>query len=286
MTNDRSLSPVQTYRDFIAGQSVAKKARGFARDAAVRALSAFQFLPGVGGGARGGWIRFPFYHHVFDDERNGFARHLDFMASQGDFIGLDDAVAMVSSGGPIDGHYFCVTFDDGFKNWITNAMPILLEKKAPAAFFVVTGYIGTSLDLDREKLLRFHDGGNLLMEFLDWDDCRAMNDAGMTIGSHTINHVHLAELDDDAARTEITGSKQAIEKELGRACDHFCCPFGREGVDYDASSHPDLVRRVGYRSFLTGHRGAMVQGGSSMLIRRDHLLAGWGNHQLKYFFSS
>ena len=151
---------------------------------------------------------------------------------------------------------------------------------------MVTGYIGTSLDLDREKLLGFYDGGGPLMEFLDWDDCRAMNDAGMTIGSHTINHVHLASLDDEAARAEITGSKQTIEAELGRTCDHFCCPFGREGIDYDASSHPDLVRRVGYRSFLTGQRGAMVQGGSSMLIRRDHLLCEWGNHQLKYFFSS
>ncbi len=281
MTNDRSLTPVRTYRDFIAGQSVTEKMRGLARDAAIRVLSIGRTL-----GNGNGWIRFPYYHHVFDDERGGFARQLDTMASLGDFIELDDAVAMLESGGPITGRYFCISFDDGFKNWITNAVPILLEKKAPAAFFVVTGYIGTSPERDRDKLLRFYDGGGLLMEFLDWDDCRAMNDAGMTIGSHTINHVHLAELDDDAASAEITGSKETIETELGRACDHFCCPFGREGIDYDASSHPDLVRRVGYRSFLTGHRGAMVQGGSSMSIRRDHLLCGWGNHQLKYFFSS
>ena len=159
MTNDRSLSPVRTYRDFIAGQSVAEKARGFARDAAIRLLSIGRSADAVSGG----WIRFPFYHHVFDDERDGFARQLDYMGSQGDFIGLDDAVAMLDAGDAIDGHYFCVTFDDGFKNWITNAMPILLEKKAPAAFFVVTGYIGTSLDLDREKLLGFYDGGGPLM---------------------------------------------------------------------------------------------------------------------------
>jgi hypothetical protein len=287
VTNDRSLSPVRTYRDFIAGQSVAERVRRFARDAAVLALSAFQSPDVVGGGGGGGgWIRFPFYHHVFDDERDGFARQLDTMASWGDFIELDDAVALLEAGDPIDGHYFCVTFDDGFKNWITNAMPILLEKKAPAAFFVVTGYIGTSLDRDRDKLLRFYGGGGPLMEFLDWDDCRKMADAGMTIGSHTINHVHLAELDDAAASAEITGSKQTIETELGRTCDHFCCPFGREGIDYDAARHPDLIRRAGYRSFLTGQRGAMTQGGSSMLIRRDHLLCGWGNHQLKYFFSS
>ena len=286
MTNDRSLSPVRTYRDFIAGQSVAEKARGFARDAAIRLLSIGRSPPGVGAAVSGGWIRFPFYHHVFDDERDGFARQLDTMASWGDFIKLDDAVALLEAGDPIDGHYFCVTFDDGFKNWITNAVPILLEKKAPAAFFVVTGYIGTSLDLDREKLLGFYDSGDLLIEFLDWDDCRAMNDAGMTIGSHTINHVHLAFLDDEAASAEIRGSKQTIEAELGRACDHFCCPFGREGVDFSGSRHPAMAARAGYKSFLTARRGAMVRGGSAMMIRRDHVLAGWGDYQLRYFFSS
>jgi len=282
VTHDRSLSPVRTYRDFIAGQSVFQKMRGFARDAAIRALSIGRSPDAAG---KGGWIRFPYYHHVFDDERGGFARQLDTMASFGDFIGLDDAAAMLEAGGPIDGRFFCISFDDGFKNWITNAVPILLDKNAAAAFFVVTGYIGTSPDRDREKLLRFYDSGDLLMEFLDWDDCRKMADAGMTIGSHTMSHVHLADLDDDAAFAEIKGSKETIEAELGRACDHFCCPFGREGIDYDAPRHPELTRLAGYRTFLTTRRGPVLAGASVMDIPRDHLLAGWGDDQLRYFFS-
>ena len=286
MTNDRSLSPIRTYRDFIAGQTVIERIRGFARDAAVLALSIGRSPDAAGeDGGGGGWIRFPFYHHVFDDERKGFARQLDYMASLGDFIELDDAVALMESGGAIKGRYFCITFDDGFKNWITNAVPILLEKKAPCAFFVVTGYIGTSPEHNRDKLLGFYDSGDLLMEFLDWDDCRAMNDAGMMIGSHTMNHVHLAALDDDAATVELKGSKETIEQELGRACDHFCCPFGREGVDYDAARHPGIARKLGYRTFLTTRRDPVVEGASAMDIPRDHLLAGWGDYQLRYFFS-
>jgi len=235
--------------------------------------------------ATSGWVRFPFYHHVFDDERKDFERQLDFMAGHGDFIGLDDAVAMLAAGDPIDGRYFCITFDDGFKNWHTNAMPVLLDKNAPAAFFLVTGYIGTSVEHDRERLLGFYDSGDLLMEFLDWDDCREMISAGMTFGSHTVNHVHLADLDEAGVEAELKGSKQAIETELSRACDHFCCPFGREGIDFLAHRDPDIARRVGYKSFLSGHRGAMTQGGSEMMVKRDHLLAGWGNYQLRYFFS-
>lgn len=280
-----SPRPVLNYRDFVAGRSMAGRARGMARDAAIGALSLGSFLA-RSRETEGGWIRFPFYHHVFDDELDGFRRQLNFMASLGDFIGLDDAVAMLESGDPIGGNYFCLTFDDGFKNWLTNAMPVLADKQAPAAFFLVTRYIGTSLDSDRDLLLGFYESGDLLMEFLDWDDCRKMADAGMTIGSHTTNHVHLAELDDARAEAELRGSKETIEAELGRACDHFCCPFGRENIDFLPGRDPEIARRVGYKSFLSGKRGAMTQGSSPMMVRRDHLLAGWGDYQLRYFFSS
>ncbi len=272
--------PTATYAEFIALMPWRSRLRAAARDLALRGLALGRRID-----ADTNWIRFPYYHHVFDDEREGFARQLDYMASLGDFIGLDGAVAMLEAGDPIDGRYFCVTFDDGFKNWITNAVPILLDKKAPAAFFVVSGYIGTSPDRDREKLLGFYDSGDLLMEFLDWDDCRKMDAAGMTIGSHTMNHVHLADHDDEKAEAEMKGSKETIEKELGRTCDHFCCPFGREGVDFVSPRHPDIARKLGYRTFLTTRRGPVLEGASAMDIPRDHLLAGWGDYQLRYFFS-
>lgn len=272
--------PVRRYQDFAAGGTVTGKLRDLARDGAIRVMSVGR-SPSRGSG----WIRFPFYHHVFDDEREDFRRQLDFMAGFGDFIGLDDAVAMLASGDAVDGRYFCVTFDDGFKNWITNAVPVLVDKGVPAAFFLVTGYIGTSVEKDRDKLLGFYESGVLLMEFLDWDDCRKMADAGMTIGSHTMNHVHLAQLDEAGAEAELRDSKQLIEKELGRPCEHFCCPFGRRDIDFLPHRDPEIARRVGYKSFLSGHRGAMTAGDSPMMVSRDHLLAGWGNYQLRYFFS-
>ena len=278
MTDIRPSLPVKTYRDFIAGQSLLDRARGVARKAAILALSA-----GRSPDDNEGWIRFPFYHHIFDDERPGFARQLDFMASHGDFIGLDDAVNMLESGASISGRYFCVSFDDGFKNWITNAVPILLDHGVPAAFFVAAGYIGTSVERDREKLLGFYDSRDLLMEFLSWDDCREMADAGMTIGSHTMNHVHLIDLDDDGVEAELADSKQLIEAELGRACVHFCCPFGRANIDYRPDHHPAIALRIGYRTFLATTRGAVRQGASFMGIPRDHLFAGWENYQLRYF---
>lgn len=233
-----------------------------------------------------GWIRFPYYHHVFDDERAGFARQLRYFKNIGDIIGLDDAVSMMTSGEAIDGRYICITFDDGFKNWIENAVPILLDHDAVAAFFVAAGYIDTDLERDREKLLGFYERHDLLMEFLNWQDCREMAEAGMTIGSHSVGHVHLRDLDEASAMDELVASKKMIEDHVQQPCHHFCCPFGRAGVDYDPAAHPQMAENAGYRSFLTGHRGANTSGSSPFDIKRDHVLANWGNHQLRYFLGA
>ena len=272
--------PVTRYRDFVSNSGPAGKLRSIARDAAVWALSFAAPSP-----AGREWIRFPFYHHVFDDERRGFARHLDFMAGQGDFVSIEQALAMAASGASLGGRYFCVTFDDGFKNNAVNALPILAERDVPAAFFLAAGYIGTDPGRDRDKLLEFFDDGETLMEFMDWDDCRALAEAGMTVGSHTMTHARLAGLDEDQVVVELQSSKQVIEENLGRPCLDFCCPWGRPGEDYMPGRDPGLAAAQGYRSFLTTTRGAMSPGADPMAIQRDHLLANWSARQLRYFFA-
>ena len=272
--------PIRRYRDFVRNRTLGERLRTLARDGAVAALS---FAPP--GAAPGQWVRFPFYHHVFDDELRGFARHLDTMAGMGDFISIDDALALLSSGDPIGGRYFCVTFDDGFKNNATNALPILAERGVPAAFFLAAGYIGTDPGRDRDRLLGFFEDGETLMEFMDWDDCRALAEAGMTIGSHTMNHARLIDLDSDKVAVELQTSKEVIEENLGRPCLHFCCPWGRPGQDFLPERDPGIAAAQGYRSFLTTVRGAMGPGSDPMGVRRDHLLANWSPRQLRYFFA-
>ena len=272
--------PVIRYRDFISNRGPAGRLRALARDSAVWALS---YAPASA--ARREWVRFPFYHHVFDDERRGLARHLEYMAGQGDFVSIDEALAMLSSGDPLGGRYFCLTFDDGYKNNAVNALPILAEKGVPAAFFLATSYIGTDPGRDRERLLGFIGDGETLVEFMDWDDCRALAGAGMTIGSHTMNHVRLIDLEPDLVAVELQNSKRLIEEKLGRPCLHFCCPWGRPGQDFLPERDPGIAAAQGYRSFLTTVRGATGPGADPMGIRRDHLLANWSPRQLRYFFA-
>ena len=272
------MQPARTYAEFSRGQSAAARARTVARDAAV---CLFSFVRS--GARRSGEIRFPYYHHVFDDERLGFARQLQWMRRHGEFIGFEDAVALLASGQPIGGRYFCVSFDDGFKSCVENALPILTEHGATAAFFLPTRYVGTDIARDRDLLLHFYAGQKTLMEFMNWNDCHRLADAGMTIGSHTHGHAVLASLDAAAVTAELTRSKETIERELGRPCRHFCCPFGIPKTAFLPERDPDLARKGGYASFATGVRGAMRRGDSPFFLRRDHILANWSVRQLHYF---
>jgi len=218
------------------------------------------------------WIQFQLYHWVLDDQRWPFRRQLEFLRQHGDFISLDDALVALQSPSGIGGRYFCVTFDDGFRNGLTNAVPVMQELRIPAAFFISTKYIGLDLDRDWAEIAPFYERSwsDLpgAFEFLTWDECRQIAAAGFTIGSHTHTHRRLTHLKPEDAREEFLISKQIIEAQLSRDCRHFCCPWGKVDRDFDPLVHPQIAQSVGYSTFLTAEEGLTLHGDSAFYIRR------------------
>jgi peptidoglycan/xylan/chitin deacetylase (PgdA/CDA1 family) len=213
------------------------------------------------------------YHHVFDDERIGFDNHLRYMRRFGEFASLDQCVEMLETE-HVDGRYFCITIDDGFRNCVTNAISILKEHGCIATVFVPSGFVaGTAVG---------HEG----IRYFDWEDCRTWLEAGMTLGSHTCNHVKLAMLSSADAERELRESKRTFEEHLQYECAHFAAPWGRAGEDYVLGVHDRLTRELGYRSFSTCTRGINRCRADCFKLKRDHLIAGVGTYSLRYFFSA
>jgi len=267
--------------EWSAAMTIRMRMRDLVRGLALRALSTGRRID-----ATSNWIRFPYYHHVLDGERAGFERQLQFLRQAGEFISIDDAADLLQGPDPIDGRYICVGFDDGFKSCLTGALPILVEHAVPAVFYVVTSLMGRTLapnDPITQSTFGF-EGGDTNLEFLSWNDCREMIAAGMTIGSHTQTHVRLADITDAEAAKELTDSKAKIEQETEQPCHHFCAPYGLPDIDFSGRDR-ELAAAAGYRSFVTGIRGATRAGDDAYKLKRDHLLANWGNHQLRYFLS-
>ncbi len=120
-----------------------------------------------------------------------------------------------------------LTFDDGYADAATEALPLLQEHGFVATFYVVNRYIG-------------QEG------YMGWDAIRALRDAGMEIGGHTRSHLDLTALELSLASDEIAGSREQLAAELQVSVESFCYPSGRYG---DATKA--LVAQAGYRSAVT-----------------------------------
>lgn len=89
--------------------------------------------------------------------------------------------------------------------------------------------------------------------YMTWDDARALRDAGVELGGHTVHHEILARLDEHGQREEVVGSRAALVRRAGDLPASFAYPFGRRW-DFDARSK-DAVRVAGFTCATTTHAG-------------------------------
>ncbi|BCJ40905.1 hypothetical protein GCM10010168_47950 [Actinoplanes ianthinogenes] len=209
----------------------------------------FRRLPSAPG------LFFPFYHDVLAEYAGDLRRHLRRMSRIGTMVSWEEALAVLADERPLTEPTFCLNFDDGHLSWRDVVVPMLLELKLPATFFVTTGLIGRP--------------GNL-----SWDDVRDIQRAGFAIGSHTVTHHRLADQDDDEVWHEIADSKAELEDELGIEIRDFAAPYGYPRVDF-TEREVRAAERAGYRSFSSTLRPAMHPGDSPMGIHRQGLHPAW-----------
>lgn len=148
-----------------------------------------------------------------------------------------------------------LTFDDGYQNNLSNALPVLQKHGFTATCYGVSGLLGGSNVWDADKV-----AAKPLMTASEWQQWHA---AGMDVGSHTCSHADLTELDAAAAREEITRSKQALEQAVGCEVRHFCYPYGRYRAE-----HALMVQDAGYATATTTHRGRAEQGEGLFELKR------------------
>jgi peptidoglycan/xylan/chitin deacetylase (PgdA/CDA1 family) len=138
-----------------------------------------------------------------------------------------------------------LTFDDGYADFLEQAVPALRRHGFTATAYVVADRIGAVNDWDADGPIK---------PLMDRDGVLECAKAGMEIGSHGMHHRHLPQLDSEALAYDITASRELLADLLGEPVTGYCYPFG----DHDARA-VQLVREAGYdyacavgRSTLTG----------------------------------
>ena len=249
------------------------RARAIGRWAALGALSRLPRKSGPG-------VRIVHYHYVFDDEREHFAEHLRFLAREFRPVSLSQAVEQLRLGQTV-GDEVVVTFDDGFRNQLDNAAPLLAEHGFSACFFLVTDL----LDADRDRARSFcRDKLHLPLpvEPLDWDGAGRLLELGHEIGSHTRSHPNLTLLEPDALLDELTSSREDLSKRLG-AVRHVSAPYGDRARFSEGIA--DAARAAGYESCASAIRGVNRSALDLYTLHRHHLSASWPLRELEYFLA-
>ena len=249
------------------------RARAVARRAALAALSR---LPR--GSGRG--VRIVHYHYVFDDERDRFAEQLRFLAREFRPVSLSQAVERLRLG-QTSGDEVVVTFDDGFRNQLDNAAPLLAEHGFSACFFLVSEL----LDADEEQARAFCREKlhlPLPVEPLDWGGAARLLELGHEIGSHTRSHPNLSALAADALLDELASSREELSMRLG-AVRHVSAPYGDRARFSEAVA--DGARTAGYESCASAIRGVNRSALDLYTLHRHHLSASWPIRELGYFLA-
>jgi peptidoglycan/xylan/chitin deacetylase (PgdA/CDA1 family) len=153
-----------------------------------------------------------------------FRRQMQILHEKGfQALRLEDAVAAWTTGDPLPARPVVLTFDDGFRNVLEHAAPVLGELGFGATVFVVAGHCGGKNDWYGQI------SEVPILPLLTWTEVRQLADAGFGIGSHSSQHGRLDRLSGADAEAEVAGSKKALEDRLGRPVTTFAYPYGLAG---------------------------------------------------------
>jgi peptidoglycan/xylan/chitin deacetylase (PgdA/CDA1 family) len=147
---------------------------------------------------------------------------------------------------PLPSRPVLITFDDGYRDVLFNAEPVLHRLGMPATAFVITGRISGPDP-----------------SFFTWQQLRDLERDGFTVGSHTVDHAKLTDLSAARVIAELKQSRSALEQNLGHAVPWFAYPYGATNDAVTAQ-----VGRAGYRLAFTTQRGSAQYRRAPLLLER------------------
>ncbi len=184
-----------------------------------------------------------------------FARQMALLKLLG-YQGLAMSALLPYLKGERSGKVVGITFDDGYLNNLTHALPVLQRHGFSSTCYAVSNLLGQTNAWDR-------DIGIAQVPLMDAGQLRQWVAGGQEVGSHTQNHARLLQSDAATALAEMTQDKAALEGLLAVPVQHFCYPYG----EY-AAEHVAMARDAGFQTVTTTRRGRSAVNGSLLELPR------------------
>jgi peptidoglycan/xylan/chitin deacetylase (PgdA/CDA1 family) len=241
------------------------------------------------------------YHSVGDEPRDGTLR---WSVPVGDFdeqlallrqrrrtpLTVGRYAALLREGARLPPAPVLVTFDDGYADLATAALPVLVRYRIPATAYVITGWLAGARP--GGKPVGGRPGGGARARgrpaggararsaspsgdpMLHWDQLAELDAAGVEIGSHSHTHRALDCLRPAELRREVSLSRWYLQDRLQQPVTSFAYPYGYHGPAVRAA-----VCAAGYTSACAvknalSHPGDDVYALARVLVERTTGAAG------------
>ncbi len=156
-----------------------------------------------------------------------------------------------------------ITFDDGYRDFYTNAFPILKRYRLKSTVYIISRFVGRD-------------------NYMTWDMLKEVQESGLvTIASHTLNHSLLSILDRPNLHEEIASSKKELEEKLGISIKDFCYPYGNF-----SQAAVEEVAAAGYLTAVTTAPGKWSKDSEKHLIPRVRINGSLDIEGFKYLIST
>jgi len=194
-----------------------------------------------------------------------FETQLQYLQAQGyQSVSLADIYETLTSGEPLPPRPIVLTFDDGYKDALTHALPLLQTYGFTGEFFV----LATPAHFEAPA-------------YMTWDEIRVMADAGMSIQAHGRDHYDLTGRDYDFLVYQVLGAREAVEAHTGKPATFFCYPSGRHDASVEA-----VVASAGYLGAVTTAWGTELSLDNRMTWPRIRIKGAWGIEEFSSVLSS
>ena len=169
----------------------------------------------------------------------------------------DWAAGARSAEGPGHPVTLILTFDDGDASNHARALPLLLERRMRATFFVTADRVGRPGSLSIAQLRELHA-------------------AGMEIGSHTMTHRPPATLSESELRYEVVESKKRLEDCISSPVVSLSSPTGFFNADMSR-----MAREAGYTSLCGGRLAPVSRSDDLFALPRVPIKRALGERELR-----
>ncbi len=163
-----------------------------------------------------------------------FDRHLaELENTKYTVLPILEILAKLESGTALPKRTVGITIDDAFRSVYEIAYPKLRERNLPFTLFVATRPIDHKLP-----------------DYMNWDQIRELHDAGITIGSQTHTHLHMAARGADASRADVEAANKRFIAKIGAVPSLFAYPYGEA-----SAVAMSVVRHAGFNFAFGQHSG-------------------------------